>query len=180
VADFRRERPDVHPQLEIVNSQGVIDAIRENRSEIGFIEGPDPPAGLQTLAVAHDEILHIESRGAESLVELGSDGVDRGAHREGVLTSSKLVSQFLPPLSVGAHISIRSLLDGEAEQVSRRPGVLLEQIRKEARQLRELQCMRHRVWGRLGQRRHTRIELSVIGSSAEGNLTKELSALGLQ
>ena len=32
LADFRRERPDVHPQLEIVNSQRVIEAIRENRS----------------------------------------------------------------------------------------------------------------------------------------------------
>jgi DNA-binding transcriptional LysR family regulator len=59
LADFRRERPDVHPQLEIVNSQGVIDAIRENRSEIGFIEGPDSPAGLQTLTVARDEIVVV-------------------------------------------------------------------------------------------------------------------------
>ena len=59
MADFRRERPDVHPQLEIVNSQGVIDAIRENRSEIGFIEGPDLPAGLQTLTVARDEIVVV-------------------------------------------------------------------------------------------------------------------------
>jgi DNA-binding transcriptional LysR family regulator len=57
LADFRRGRPDVHPQLEIVNSQGVIDAIRENRSEIGFIEGPDSPAGLQALTVARDEIV---------------------------------------------------------------------------------------------------------------------------
>jgi DNA-binding transcriptional LysR family regulator len=59
LADFRRERPEVHPQLEIVNSQGVIEAIRENRSEIGFIEGPDAPAGLETLAVAHDEIVVV-------------------------------------------------------------------------------------------------------------------------
>jgi DNA-binding transcriptional LysR family regulator len=59
LADFRRARPDVHPQLEIVNSQGVIDAIREGRSEIGFIEGTDSPAGLQTLAVAHDEIVAV-------------------------------------------------------------------------------------------------------------------------
>ena len=57
LADFRRERPDVHPQLEIVNSQGVLDAIRENRSEIGFIEGPDYPAGLHTITVARDEIV---------------------------------------------------------------------------------------------------------------------------
>ena len=59
LADFRRERPEVHPQLEIVNTRGVIDAIRENRSEIGFIEGTDTPAGLQTLVVAHDEIVVV-------------------------------------------------------------------------------------------------------------------------
>ena len=59
LADFRRERPDVHPQLEIVNSPGVIEAIREHRSEIGFIEGPDSPAGLQTLTVARDEIVVV-------------------------------------------------------------------------------------------------------------------------
>jgi DNA-binding transcriptional LysR family regulator len=59
LADFRRERPTVHPQLEIVNSQGVIDAIREDRSEIGFIEGPDSPPGLQTVTVARDEIVVV-------------------------------------------------------------------------------------------------------------------------
>jgi DNA-binding transcriptional LysR family regulator len=37
----------------------VVDAIRENRSEIGFIEGPDSPAGLQTLTVARDEIVVV-------------------------------------------------------------------------------------------------------------------------
>ena len=63
LADFRRERPDVHPQLEIVNSQGVIDAIRENRSEIGFIEGPDSPAGLHTITVARDEIVAVVAAG---------------------------------------------------------------------------------------------------------------------
>ena len=63
LADFRRERPDVHPQLEIVNSQGVIDAIRENRSEIGFIEGLDSPAGLHTITVARDEIVAVVAAG---------------------------------------------------------------------------------------------------------------------
>ncbi len=59
LADFRRERPDVHPQLEIINSQAVIDAVRENRSEIGFIEGPDSPTSLETLVVARDEIVAV-------------------------------------------------------------------------------------------------------------------------
>lgn len=59
LADFRRERPEVHPQLEIINSQAVIDAVRENRSEIGFIEGPDTPTSLETLVVARDEIVAV-------------------------------------------------------------------------------------------------------------------------
>jgi DNA-binding transcriptional LysR family regulator len=59
LADFRRERPEVRPRLEVVNSRDAIDAIRENRSEIGFIEGPDSPAGCQTLTVARDEIVVV-------------------------------------------------------------------------------------------------------------------------
>src|SRR3979409_764418 len=31
LADFRRAHPDVHPQLEIINSQGLIDTVREHR-----------------------------------------------------------------------------------------------------------------------------------------------------
>lgn len=59
LADFRRDRPDIHPQLEVINSRGVIDAIRENRSEIGFVEGLDEPDGVQTLTVARDEIVVV-------------------------------------------------------------------------------------------------------------------------
>jgi DNA-binding transcriptional LysR family regulator len=59
LADFRRERPEVRPRLEVVNSHDALDAIRENRSEIGFIEGPDSPVGLQTLTVARDEIVVV-------------------------------------------------------------------------------------------------------------------------
>ncbi|MCW3014161.1 MAG: transcriptional regulator, LysR family [Solirubrobacterales bacterium] len=59
LADFHRERPEVRPRLEVVNSHAVLDAIRENRSEIGFVEGPDSPAGFQTLTVARDEIVVV-------------------------------------------------------------------------------------------------------------------------
>ena len=59
LADFRRHAPDIHPQLEIVNSVGVIAAVRENRSEIGFVEGLDSPDGVQTLTVARDEIVVV-------------------------------------------------------------------------------------------------------------------------
>jgi DNA-binding transcriptional LysR family regulator len=59
LADFCRERPEVHPRLEVGNSQDALDAIRENRCEIGFIEGPDAPAGFQALTVARDEIVVV-------------------------------------------------------------------------------------------------------------------------
>jgi DNA-binding transcriptional LysR family regulator len=59
LAEFRRERPDVRPRLEVVNSHGVLDAIRENRCEIGFIEGPDCPPGFDALTIARDEIVVV-------------------------------------------------------------------------------------------------------------------------
>jgi len=59
LAEFRRDRPDVHPQLEIVNSPGALEAVRENRSEIGFIEGLDSLEGLEVLTVARDEIVVV-------------------------------------------------------------------------------------------------------------------------
>jgi DNA-binding transcriptional LysR family regulator len=59
LAEFRHERPDVHPRLEVCNSHDALGAIRENRSEIGFVEGPDPPAGVQTLTIARDEIVVV-------------------------------------------------------------------------------------------------------------------------
>jgi DNA-binding transcriptional LysR family regulator len=54
---FREVRPDIRPQLEIVNSPGVLDAVREDRHQIGFVEGNDPLDGLQALTVARDEII---------------------------------------------------------------------------------------------------------------------------
>ena len=57
LSQFREVRPDIRPHLEIINSRGVLDAIREDRQEIGFVEGLDSLEGLQTLTVARDEIV---------------------------------------------------------------------------------------------------------------------------
>jgi DNA-binding transcriptional LysR family regulator len=80
LAEFRSRRPDVHPQLEIVNSLGVIDAIREHRSEIGFIEGLETPDGMRTHIVARDEIVAVVAadhrwarRRTVPLAELGQE-----------------------------------------------------------------------------------------------------------
>lgn len=59
LAEFRRHRPEIHPQLEIVNSRGVIDAVREHRTDVGFVEGTDPLDGLDTVGVAHDELVAV-------------------------------------------------------------------------------------------------------------------------
>ncbi len=59
LAEFRDDHPAVHPLLEIVNSRGVLDAIRENRSEIGFVEGLDSLEGIEALTVARDELVVV-------------------------------------------------------------------------------------------------------------------------
>ena len=58
LAEFRRDRRHP-PAAGDVNSLGVIDAVRENRSEIGFVEGLQAPDGVQTLTVARDEIVVV-------------------------------------------------------------------------------------------------------------------------
>jgi DNA-binding transcriptional LysR family regulator len=63
LSEFRAERPDVYPQLEIVNSQGVLDAIRDGRSDIGFVEGLDRLGGLESLIVARDALVVVIATG---------------------------------------------------------------------------------------------------------------------
>lgn len=59
LAQFRQVRADVEPQLEIINSRGVLDAVRDGRHDIGFVEGPEPLEGLQSLTIARDEIVVV-------------------------------------------------------------------------------------------------------------------------
>jgi DNA-binding transcriptional LysR family regulator len=53
---FRAEHPDVHPQLEIVNSNLVAERVAERDAEIGFVEGLDDLERFETLTVARDEL----------------------------------------------------------------------------------------------------------------------------
>ncbi len=61
LAAFRLHRPEIHPQLEIVNSPGALDAVREQRSDIAFVEGLDPLDGLDAVTVARDELAVVVS-----------------------------------------------------------------------------------------------------------------------
>jgi DNA-binding transcriptional LysR family regulator len=57
LAEFRRARPDVHTQLELINTRAVLDAIRGDRRPVGFVEGLDALDGLRVLTLARDEIV---------------------------------------------------------------------------------------------------------------------------
>jgi DNA-binding transcriptional LysR family regulator len=62
LGEFRAERPDVHPQLEVLNSRRVLDAIRETQQVIGFVGRNDAMDGLRTLVLARDEIVVAVAR----------------------------------------------------------------------------------------------------------------------
>ncbi len=63
LARFRAEVPTVHAQVDIVNSAGVLAALRERRAQIGFVEGHDPLGSLEALVVHRDEIAVVVAAG---------------------------------------------------------------------------------------------------------------------
>lgn len=63
LAAFRQHRPDVYPQLEVVNSPGALDAVRDQRTDIAFVEGLDPLDGLEAVTVARDELAVVVAAG---------------------------------------------------------------------------------------------------------------------
>ncbi|MBS1678011.1 MAG: LysR family transcriptional regulator [Actinobacteria bacterium] len=60
---FRAELPGVHPQVDVVNSMGAIAAVREDRADVGFVEGLEPLDGLDTKVVARDRIVLVVAAG---------------------------------------------------------------------------------------------------------------------
>jgi DNA-binding transcriptional LysR family regulator len=60
---FRAELPDVHPQVDVVKSPSAIAAVREDRADVGFVEGFDLLDGLETKVVARDEIVLVVAAG---------------------------------------------------------------------------------------------------------------------
>jgi DNA-binding transcriptional LysR family regulator len=59
LAQFRARWPQIHPQLEVINSRGVAVAVRERRAEIGFVEGLDPVTQWESIAVARDQLMVV-------------------------------------------------------------------------------------------------------------------------
>jgi DNA-binding transcriptional LysR family regulator len=56
LAGFRAERGTLRIAVEVVNSPGVLVAVREGRAELGFVEGIDPLDGLESQMLLTDEL----------------------------------------------------------------------------------------------------------------------------
>jgi DNA-binding transcriptional LysR family regulator len=56
LAAFRRGEPDTRAQVEIVNSAGVLERLREREVELGFVEGAEDLSGFDALTVQQDQL----------------------------------------------------------------------------------------------------------------------------
>lgn len=64
LADFRAANADeLHAQVDVVNSTGVLAAVRERSVEIGFVEGLDSLDGLEHLDLMRDELVVVVAPG---------------------------------------------------------------------------------------------------------------------
>jgi DNA-binding transcriptional LysR family regulator len=64
LAAFRgEEEPGFRAQIEIVNSPGVLGALREQRAHIGFVEGLDQLDGFEALTVRRDALVVVVAAG---------------------------------------------------------------------------------------------------------------------
>ncbi len=59
LAAFRRHEPRARAQVDIVNSPGVIAAIRDRQADIGFVEGTDDLADLEAMTAYEDELVAV-------------------------------------------------------------------------------------------------------------------------
>jgi DNA-binding transcriptional LysR family regulator len=63
LASFRAADPEVRPQVEVVTSPIVIEAVRTGTAEVGFVEGLDPLDGLEAIEIGRDEIVVVVAAG---------------------------------------------------------------------------------------------------------------------
>lgn len=60
---LRRERPGIGVSVTVANSHDVVDAVRAGRAELGFVETPDLPSGLQRAAIGSDDVVLVARPG---------------------------------------------------------------------------------------------------------------------
>ena len=59
LAAVRAELPGLHAAVEIVNSPRALAAVREDRADVGFVEGLDALGDLESLVLRRDEIVLV-------------------------------------------------------------------------------------------------------------------------
>jgi DNA-binding transcriptional LysR family regulator len=62
LAAYRATHPALRAKVDIAHSQGVLEAVRERRVEIGFVEGLDELGDLEALVVHRDELVVVVAR----------------------------------------------------------------------------------------------------------------------
>ncbi|GGB40949.1 transcriptional regulator [Flexivirga endophytica] len=63
LAALREAHPEVRIEIHVHNTHDVLDDLLEARCDLGFIEGPRPPRGVNHLVVAHDELVLVVTPG---------------------------------------------------------------------------------------------------------------------
>ena len=63
LAALRAEHPDAAVEFEVANTRSVVDAVVHGRVQLGFVEGPRPPSGLQHAVVGRDELVVVVAPG---------------------------------------------------------------------------------------------------------------------
>lgn len=59
LATLRETHPEVRIEIHVHNTHDVLSDLLEARCDLGFIEGPQPPRGVNHLVVAHDELVLV-------------------------------------------------------------------------------------------------------------------------
>ena len=59
LATLRESHPTVRIEIHVHNTHDVLADLLEARCDVGFIEGPQPPRGVNHLVVAHDELVLV-------------------------------------------------------------------------------------------------------------------------
>jgi DNA-binding transcriptional LysR family regulator len=164
LSTFRAQEPSVHPQLEVVNSASVLAAVRDGRSTIGFIESGAPPAGLESLIVARDELVAVvagdhpwarrRSLSASALARESYLTRERDSGTRAVATAALAERGVVlePALEVASTESLKrmiaqggfSILSGLAIAEEQRAGLLVGLPVRDLALARELRAVRRR------------------------------------
>lgn len=62
LGSLRAMHEDLRVEVHVHNTHDVLEELQEGRCDLGFIEGPRPPRGVNHVVVAHDELILVVPR----------------------------------------------------------------------------------------------------------------------